>query len=746
MKQFQPVALAAALACVALSARAQTTPSPSPAAPAASQPAADATTLPAVKVTASADASAEGLSPAYAGGQVARGGRAGILGTKDNLETPFSITAYTNELIQDRQARSVGDVLQNDPTVRVARGFGNFQEAYFIRGFTLSSDDIAYNGLYSLLPRQYIATELFERVEVMRGASAFLTGANPGGGGIGGAINLVPKRAGNEPLTRVTAGYGSGDALSLSADVSRRFGPDDATGVRVNAAGRSGGTAVDDEKAKLGLLSAAVDWRSRDVRLSADVGLQDNRLSRTRTNVTLGTGVLQVPGIRDTSTNWAQPWSYSKERDVFSTLRGEVDVAENVTLWGAYGLRRSRESNSLANLTLTNASTGAGTTYRADNRREDSVDTGEVGARGKARTGVVSHDWVVAASRFTLDSRNAYSWATGTVLATNFYDPVDYTQPALPATTNGGDLTNPRTTTAIKLTSIAFGDTLGFLDNQLLLTLGVRQQRMQLSSYSYLTEGATSAYDKSHTSPAVGVVYRVTPQLSAYANYVEGLTRGDTAPASTVAVPLLNPTEMLAPYVSKQQEIGVKFDGGKFGGGLALFSTTKPRSLVKATTGGNVFTSEGEDRHQGVELTLQGAPLPSLRVLGGATWLDATQKSTGVATTEGKRVIGVAEWQGTLGAEWDVFGVQGLAVDGRVVYTGDRYANAANTIEVPGYTRLDIGGRYLFDFDGKPVTLRARIDNVTDKAYWASVGGYPNAGYLVMGQPRTFNLSASVDF
>jgi hypothetical protein len=97
-------------------------------------------------------------------------------------------------------------VLQNDPGVRVARGFGNFQESYFIRGFILNSDDVAYNGLYSLLPRQYIATELFERVEVLRGASAFLTGANPGGGGIGGAINLLPKRAPNEPLTRVSVG------------------------------------------------------------------------------------------------------------------------------------------------------------------------------------------------------------------------------------------------------------------------------------------------------------------------------------------------------------------------------------------------------------------------------------------------------------------------------------------------------------------------------------------------------------
>ena len=185
-------------------------------------------TLSAVQVSASADASAEGLSKPYAGGQVARGGRAGILGTKDNMDTPFSITSYTNALIQDRQAQSVGEVLQNDPTVRMARGFGNFQESYFIRGFLLSSDDVAYNGMYSLLPRQYIATELFERVEVLRGASTFLNGANPGGGGIGGSINLVPKRAPNEDLNRITVGTGSGGANTVSADIARRFGPDNA--------------------------------------------------------------------------------------------------------------------------------------------------------------------------------------------------------------------------------------------------------------------------------------------------------------------------------------------------------------------------------------------------------------------------------------------------------------------------------------------------------------------------------------
>ena len=87
---------------------------------------ADARELATVTVTASADASAEGLTKPYAGGQVARGGRVGLLGNQDIQDTPFSTTAYTSELIQNQQARSVADVVQNDPSVRVARGYGNF--------------------------------------------------------------------------------------------------------------------------------------------------------------------------------------------------------------------------------------------------------------------------------------------------------------------------------------------------------------------------------------------------------------------------------------------------------------------------------------------------------------------------------------------------------------------------------------------------------------------------------------------
>lgn len=90
---------------------------------------------------------------------------------------------------------------------------------------------------------------------------------------------------------------------------------------------------------------------------------------------------------------------------MFGTLRAEHDFSDKLTGWAAFGMRRSDEANSLGNVTLTDARTGAGNFYRFDNTREDSVNTGELGLRAKVRTGPVGHEFVVSASFFDLKKR-----------------------------------------------------------------------------------------------------------------------------------------------------------------------------------------------------------------------------------------------------------------------------------------------------------------------------------------------------
>ena len=71
--------------------------------------------------------------------------------------------------------------------------------------------------------------------------------------------------------------------------------------------------------------------------------------------------------------------------------------------------------------------------------------------------------------------------------------------------------------------------------------------------------------------------------------------------------------------------------------------------------------------------------------------------------------------------EWDVPGLSGLSLDARAIHTSSQYADGANTLELKSWTRYDIGARYIAEVASKMVTLRARIDNVTDRAHAGSV-------------------------
>lgn len=88
----------------------------------------------------------------------------------------------------------------------------------------------------------------------------------------------------------------------------------------------------------------------------------------------------------------------------------------------------------------------------------------------------------------------------------------------------------------------------------------------------------------------------------------------------------------------------------------------------------------------------------------------------------------------------------GLAVDGRLIFTGEQFIDTANTLEIDDWVRLDLGVRYVVSAGDVPLTLRARLDNVTDEAYWASTGGFPRANYLIQGEPRTLSIRLSADF
>ncbi|MEX1827402.1 TonB-dependent receptor [Luteibacter sp. CQ10] len=699
----------------------------------------NSTTLSGVQVQANVAAP----TAEYAGGQVARGGRFGVLGNQDAMNVPFALTSYTDTLIRNQQARSLGDVVGNDPAVRTGFGFGNFSQVFTIRGFQIYSDDIAFDGLYGLLPRQLLAPELVSRVEVFKGASAFLNGISPGGSGIGGSINIAPKRADATPVTRVGLDWGSDSQIGESVDVGRRFGASQQFGVRVNAVHREGGTAIDGEKRRVTALAVAFDYRGENLRVTTDLGYQKQVITGGRA-VVYASGLTSIPRAPSATTNYAQPWSNSSLEDTFGVVRAEYDVTPWLTGYVAAGAHHGNEFGDYVSPTLV-ATNGAATESRFTVPYIADTATGEAGFNAHFETGEVTHRVNLGFSALSFRKKAAYAGSSSStnphVIDTNIYDPTYVSVPEF--VYNIGPISDPGITGRTQLRSIAVSDTLGFMDDSLEVTLGARRQKLHTLGYAYAVNGVNgrknSEYEQYATSPVVGVNYRFADQWSVYANHIEALSQGDQAPDSFAGKPVTNAGQVFAPYKSKQNEVGVKWDAGTIGSTLALFQIKQPSAYVDAAT--NTFVVDGEQRNRGVEWSFFGQPAQGVRLLGGLNYIQPEQVKTQGGANDGKDAIGVPRFQANAGVEWDIPHTPDITVSARAVRTGKQYLDTANQLKVPAWTTYDVGARTTAHLEGVPVTFRLTVQNLTNKGYWASANG----GYLTQGLPRTYYVSASFD-
>src|SRR6187402_341561 len=423
----------------------------------------NATTLSGVQVKADVAAP----TAAYAGGQVAQGGRFGVLGNQDMMNVPFAMTSYTDKLIRDQQAHTLGDVVANDPAVRTGFGYGNYSQTFVIRGFQLYSDDIGFDGLYGLLPRQLLAPELVSRVEVFKGASAFLNGVSPGGSGIGGSINIAPKRATVDPITRIGVDYGSDGQIGATADIGRRFGTNNEFGVRVNAVSRNGGTAIDGENHRVNALAIGFDYTGDRLRVTTDLGYQKQTINGGRSTVFVGNVVPKAPSAK---TNYAQSWSGSQLEDTFGVVRAEYDITDWLTAYAAAGAHHGNEYGDYVSPTVSDAA-GDATESRFTVPYVADTATGEAGFNAHFNTGDVTHRVTVGFSALNTRKKVAYEYS-GT-FDTNIYDPIAVSRPEYIGDSGAPDITG-RTITR----SLAISDTLGFMDDKLQVTAGVRRQRL----------------------------------------------------------------------------------------------------------------------------------------------------------------------------------------------------------------------------------------------------------------------------
>lgn len=683
--------------------------------------------LGATNVSAMSDDNAD----TYGGGQVARVAQVGMLGNQAVKDLPFSVTSYTARAIADQQAQTVGDVLLNDASVRQSAGFGNFSQVFMIRGLPLLSDDISYNGLYGILPRQIIATEALERVELFKGPNAFVNGVTPSGSGIGGGVNLQPKRASDVPTRSVTLDYSDDGRVGGHLDLGRRFGEDNRFGARVNLLQREGATAVDDEDRRSSLISVGLDYRGDRLRVSTDLGYQKQVINQGRSVVYVDSSLQKAPKVPDANAGYAQSWSYSQLEDTFGMARAEYDLSDSWTAYVSGGAKHTRENGVYSSLTVTdlNGNARGGMLYSPHDEDNKSLMTG---LNGHLYTGSISHQLNLGLAGIWGQQRSAFETiGAARRYSTNLYDVTDKPRPS--PTSFASDIHDPRIVGKNTLRSAAVSDTLGFIDDRVLLTLGLRRQTLNVDGWNTTTGARTSSYEESITTPVYGLVIKPWEHVSFYANRIEGLAKGPTPPTTA-----LNRDETFAPVRSKQIEAGVRLDMDTYGASLGVYRIEQPSSYTQ----NGLFRVDGQQQNKGVELNIYGEPLDGLRLLSGATLMKTVIEGSTNGINDGNRAVGVPRFQLNVGADWDVPGIEGAALSARMLRTGGQYLNAANTQSIPAWNRFDVGSRYAFRLDEKEITLRANLENVANKAYWASANG----GYLTQGTPRTLKVSATVDF
>ncbi|CCW17324.1 Ferrichrome-iron receptor [Sphingobium indicum BiD32] len=666
-------------------------------------------------------------------GFISRDAQAGLFGKQEVIDTPFSITPYTQEWFETRQARTITDVTASDPSVRSNLSASSESEQFVLRGFPLFASEVALEGLYGMLPLRRIPIEPFSKVEIFKGPNALINGVAPFGN-IGGMINLVPKRAEARRTLDATIAYLSDGQFGGNIDLGGRFGADRQMGARLNAAHYAGDLALDYANRRADVASLALDYEAGGLKLTADF-LYSSETIKGQDHHLTAAGGFQIPDAPDSKVNYGQPWTRTNTESKSFVLGASYEILPQTTISARYGYLEFVEEYRYMQGQIISAAGDFTSRYSLFGSASEN-NTGEIALRSVFRTGPIRHNFVAAATTLYIKGLGPLPFAAIPTFTNNLYDPVYVPRPAAMFTDAvAAQFHDMRHANDRKLRGIAVADTISAFNDRVLLTLGVRRQNVRMTNFDRVTGNQLNDYDESKTTYAAGLVVKPKENWSIYGSFSQGLTPGLFAPAGSA-----NNGTVFAPFVSTQYELGSKLILGPLTASLALFRINQPFGYVQPTT--NLYVLDGDSINKGIEFNVSGKPTEELTLLGGILFSDAKQKGTSGGLTDGKRPIGMPKWQFNLFGEYAPRALPGFAINANYAYTGRQFYDAGNLRPIDSWDRIDLGVRYAFEVGGNRYTARANVENATGNSYWQSA----SRGFLTRGAPRTVRVSLGMSF
>jgi outer membrane receptor for ferric coprogen and ferric-rhodotorulic acid len=648
------------------------------------------------------------------------------------METPQSVTIIDQKRIQDFRLTSSKDLLDQVVGVNVDR-YETDRTSFTARGFDVTNFQINGIGLPLINNVFYADTDsfLYERVDIIRGASGLTTGiGNPSA-----TINYVRKRPLDHTRVNAAGHFGSWGGWRVEADASVPI--NDEWGIRFIGAHEDSDGYLDNYSFDRDVYGIVASGRiTPALTLTAGYNRQDHKsIAATWVGLPLvysdGT-FIDFDRSDNTAPDWAN-WP-TTEQQAYAELSYAIG---EWTINGVMTYRNFKETPTIVNAWLppdrvTGNFFGDTSKFRTDNDRylADLYASGVVSAFGR------EHKLTMGLSYADSHQMQYQGRATDTgnglgyVQYPDFNGPsrFDVQQPAYNALALAQDQKD-------KLLRAYIASQINFTD-RFHVVAGASWADSESSGINY---GEIVGIEQSEFNPYAGALFDITPSLTAYASYTAIFNPQGQYDISHVQ---LDPIE------------GVNIEGGikaslfehRFYVTATMFETQQNglASFVGSVADpvfGNFFYYEGVDTTaKGFEIETAGRVTPNWEISGGYSKLTSLEDESGAETREF-----IPRQTLKLSSTYNVPALRGLSVGAQVRWQDDIETPTyfpGVVVSQPAYTIVDL-------MAGIDLTEKVRtsfvVRNVTDELYYTTMiyGGFAIGQYAA---PRSYNASVSFRF
>lgn len=694
--------------------------------------------LPAVTVSAKAERSA---TTEQTGSYTTRALTIGKM-VQSIRETPQSVTVVTRQQMDDTNVTTLEDVLaQSTGSTKSQRNFG--AHVYVMRGFEIPDNNYLIDGVsgtvYNAVGWAPLDMAIFDRVEVLRGAGGLIAGA----GDPSGVVNMVRKRPRADRHLDITLSAGSWSNYRTEIDAGSPLNDAGTVRGRFVAAYQDREFFYDVAHSKEPLLYGVIDADlGRNTKLTVGLRHQETNID--------GYTIFGLPRFSNgaaldvsRSTYLSQRWNRHEARvdDLFVELEHQLndDWKAKLTL----NHSKTEVEQKLGTMRgAVNPTTLAGTTFNSFYFMNRQVDSSGVDANitGSFSAWGGTHQVMAGANWARSDSPDKSTMITsGLGFPIDIYNP-DHAIVPEPTQPGWDDIYKDT-----KEVSAVYASARLQLAEPLHLLVGGRVSWYSYKFVNELTSTRLQDYQQNgQFTPYAGLVYDLDKQWSVYTSYADTF-QPQTQYKSASGGPL-------KPAIGSNIEAGIKGElyNGRLNVSAAVFSIRKKNVAVWDEANSNLGlcpSLDGSDdcyrnasllRSKGFELEATGQITAGWEVAAGYTNLRSRDDAGESISAESPRHLLRATTFYRLPGAWSQWSVGG----GVSAQSGYSY-NESPGVEIAegGRAVWDLRGAYRID---KTWTASLNIANVTDKRYWANLGGTRGGNYF--GTPRNLTLTLRGSF